>query len=55
MQLSFFFGMIMFAVLEVVRTQFEYSYGIEARESIEYVALVSCALFIMFQSFPDKE
>ena len=53
MQLSFFFGMIMFAVLEVVRTQFTQSYGIEAKESLQYVLIVSSALLIMFQAFPD--
>ena len=35
MQISFFFGMIMFAFLEVVRTHFALSYGIEAKDSIE--------------------
>ena len=55
MQLSFFFGMIMFAFLEVIRTQFEHSYGIEAKESMQYVALVSCLLLTMVQCFPDND
>ena len=55
MQLSFFFGMIMFALLEVVRTQFQIAYGMDAKDSILYVVVVSCGLFIMFHTFPDSD
>ena len=41
MKLSALFGMMMFALLEVVRSQFARSYGAEAKDSLEYVLLVS--------------
>ena len=55
MQISFFLGMILFAFLEVVRTQFAASYGKEAKDSMEYVLVVTCLLFIMFHAFPDEQ
>jgi hypothetical protein len=40
MELGLFFGLIMFALLEVVRTQYEESYGIDPRQSVHYVVPV---------------
>jgi hypothetical protein len=55
MQVSFFLGMVLFAFLEVVRNRFSASYGLEAKESMEYVLVVSCLLFIMFFAFPGDQ
>ena len=54
MQVSFFLGMILFAFLEVVRNQFTASYGLEGKDSMTYVMVVSTLLFIMFFAFPDQ-
>ena len=55
MQFAFFFSMILFALLEVVRNQFVRSYGVESKDSLGYVIIVSCAMLIMFLAFPDGE
>lgn len=44
---------MMFALLEVVGTQFRYAYGIEKRNSLEYVALITSSLLVLFLAFPD--
>lgn len=55
MKLSALFGLMMFALLEVVRSQFARSYGADARDSIEYVLLVCMALLVLHHVFPDLD
>ena len=47
MQISIFFSMIMFAAMEVLRTQFSAAYGLEPKDSLEFVGFVACFLLIM--------
>jgi hypothetical protein len=55
MKLSALFGMMMFALLEVVRSQFARSYGAEAKDSLEYVLLVSLSLLLLHLVYPDLD
>ena len=53
MKLGMLFGFMMFAFLEVVGLQFQRAYGIEKKNSLEYVALITASLLILFLGFPD--
>lgn len=53
MKLGVLFGMTMIALLDVVRTQFERSYGRKPSDSVEYVLTVSLGLLLLFYAFPE--
>ena len=54
MEISWIFGLIMFALLEVIKTQYEDSYGRLANRSIEYVALITSSFLLMYFCFPPE-
>lgn len=53
MQLSLLIGMIMVAVLDVVRSRYQWAYGVEAKDSSEYVVVVGAMLLSLFYAFPE--
>lgn len=55
MKLGVLFGMMMIALLDVVRSHYAMCLGADAKESLEYVLLVSSSLLILFHAFPDWE
>lgn len=55
MNLSLLFSLIVFALLDVVRSEYARAYGNEAKDSLGYVALIASSLILIFLAFPPWE
>ena len=47
MNASLLFSIIVFTLLEVVRSEYARAFGAEAKDSVEYVGLVTASLFVV--------